>query len=163
MRALAATALASALLLAGCSSVTVEGLQRADEPREPYYEEHRGLVAPQHNETYPLEVPADAALVNATLRLLPRDGGIVPAAPGVPDAQPTAAPAQLLLEVLDPAGRAVAAGTVDPAEPLLTLLVKEIPVPGAWSVRVTGTGASGTVEGTDYGASYRLTIEILFS
>lgn len=164
MRAVPLLALALPLVLAGCAEVSIEGLQRADEPREPHYEEHRGLVAPQHNETFALEVPSDATLVNATLHLVPRGSGAVPpAAPGVPgDASPTLAPAQLLLEILDPAGRPLAAATVDPTSPDVTLLVKEIALPGKWLVRLSGSGASGTVEGADYGASYLLTMEILF-
>ena len=162
MRA-AAAFLLLAPLLAGCSGVSVEGITSADAPREPHYEEHRGLVAPQHNQTYAVEVDADATLVNATLLLVPRASGIVPAPPAMPGAAPQPAPAQLTLHVLDASGRAVAAATVDPSSPAVTLLVKEIAVPGPWSVRVAGTGASGSLDGQDYGASYVLSIEVQYA
>jgi hypothetical protein len=156
--------LVPALLAAGCANVSVEGLNDAEVPREPHYEEHRGLVAPQHNESYGVEVDAGATLVNATLRLVPRASGVVPPQPGLPGAPPTTpAPAQLTLAVLDAAGRAVAGATVDPAAPDVTLLVKEVTVPGPWTVRVSGTGASGSVDGEEYGASYLLSIEVLYA
>lgn len=157
--------LVAALLFAGCSNVSIEGLDDAEEPREPHYEEHQGLVAPQHDQSYPVQVDAGATLVNATLHLVPRASGLVP--PGQPvlpgGPVPAPAPAQLTLAVLDAEGHAVAGATVDPSSPDVTLLVKEIAPPGAWTVRVSGTGASGSVDGEDYGASYLLTIEVLYA
>lgn len=155
-------ALLAALLLAGCSAGPMERLAPAEGPREPHYEEHQGLVAPRHDQAYPFEVGADATLVNATLRLVPRSSGIVPPAPGVPDAATTAAPAQLTVALLDASGVVVASAAVDPAAPFATLLVEELSAPGAWTVRVSGTGASGSVDRQEYGASYILSIEVLY-
>lgn len=160
MRLLAA--LSASLLLAGCSGVSVEGLDDAESRREPHYEEHRGLVAPQHDERFEVQVEAGATLVNATLHLVPRASGLVAGAPAVPGPSPAPAPAQLTLHVLDAAGRAVAGATVDPSSPDVTLLVKEVTAPGLWTVRLSGAGASGSVDGQDYGASYLLSIEVVY-
>ena len=161
MRGTAVLLVALTALLAGCANVKVEGLQRSDAPREPYYAEHRDMVAPQHNKTYEVPVLDGATLVNATLHLTPRNTGIPVAAPTLPPGA-APAPAKLTLEVLDAAGRAGAAAVADPSTPNVTLPVHEITVPGAWTLRVTGGGASGSVDGQDYGAAYLLTVEVLY-
>lgn len=146
------------VLLAGCSGVRVEGLTRSDAPREPHFEEARDLVAPQHDRVYAVPVEPGATLVNVTLLLEPRTSGV--GLPGVPE---TTVPAQLTLEVLDPDGRVVAADKVDPSEPYTVLLLQAPAPEGEWTARVVGTGASGRVDGQDYGASYVLTVEVLYS
>lgn len=157
MRAVAV--LLPALLLAGCSGVRVEGLGGSEVAHEPHFEEVRDLVAPQHDRTYAVPVDPGATLVNVTLLLSPRTSGV--GLPGVPD--PTNAPAQLTLELIDADGRVVAVDKVDPSEPFATLIVESPEPAGEWTARVAGTGASGRVDGQDYGAGYVLTVEVLYS
>lgn len=147
------------LLMAGCSGVSLQGLSPSGGPGEPWYVEHRDLVAPQHNRTYDLPVDAGAALINATVRLVPQTNGL-PSGPGLP-AGAVAPPARLLLEVFDPSGRRMGEAEADPGEPTATVLVPAPAEAGSWIVRVTGTGASGRLDGQEYGASYLLSIEVL--
>lgn len=158
------------LLMAGCTGVSIQGLTPSEAPREPWYEEHRDLVAPQHSRAYEVHVTEEATLLNATVRLIPQTNG-VPTGPTAPPAAAPAttpataltppAPARLLLEVFDPSGREVGEAEADPSEPVATLLVQEPAEAGTWTVRVTGTGASGRLDGQEYGASYLLSIEVL--
>lgn len=141
-------------LTAGCASVP-EGLSPLDgneAPPEPYYWEYRSTVAPQHERTYAVNVGPRAALLNATLALESRTNGLP---------LPDAAPAQLTLALLAPSGTVVRSTQLDMQRPSASILVEEFAERGAYTLRVHGGGASGDIEGSDYGSAYVLTVEVL--
>lgn len=148
-------AVALMALSAGCTSVPEALAPLRDDAGaapEPYYWEYRATVAPQHERAYEVEVGPRAALLNATLSLESRTNGLP---------LPGAAPAQLTLALLSPSGEVVRSAQLDPQRTSASILVDEFPERGAYTLRVHGGGASGDIEGSDYGASYILSVEVL--
>lgn len=137
---------------AGCAEVEIDGLQRAEAAPPPYFKEYRASVAPDHAANYSFDVGSRAQLVNVTVRLEAEGGGLP--VPGF-------SPARLHVTLLDADGVSQAAADVDARAPNASLLVETIERRGAWSVVVDGFGASGAIEGVDYGASYVLGIEVV--
>lgn len=148
-------AVALVALSAGCTGVP-EALAPLgggpEAPPEPYYWEYRATVAPQHERSYTVEVGPRAALFNATIHLESRTNGLP---------LPGAAPAQLTLALVAPSGEVVRSAQLDPQRSSASILVEEFPERGTYTVRVHGGGASGDIEGSDYGASYVLSVEVL--
>jgi len=141
------------LLLAGCASEGGGfGFQRADAPPDPFYKEHRAVVSGPHEKLFDVPVDARAALVNVTVALDARTSGLAAGA---------VSPAQLELRLLDPAGAPLAHARVDAREPQARLVVEDV-APGLHRVEVKGLGAAQDLDGKTYGASYLLTIEILY-
>lgn len=151
----AAPLLAAVMALsAGCASAP-EGLaplKRSDGVPEPYYWEYRSTVAPRHERAYEVEIGPRATLLNATLALEQRTNGLP---------LPDASPAQLTLALLSPSGEVLRSTQLDAQRPIASILLDEFPERGAYTLRVRGAGASGELEGSDYGASYVLTVEVL--
>lgn len=149
MRALLAVALV--LPLAGCASVTLEGpLARHDTPPAEY-REFRDIIGPSYDRAYAIEIGERARAINATLTLHTR---------GEPIPAPALTPARLTLQILDPAGIALAQLEVDAANPTTGVLLEQLPARGAYELRITGNGVAGALDGADYGASYLLAVEI---
>lgn len=145
-------ALALALALPGCASEGPLGFQRDETAPEPYYKEHRELLAGEHHKDFP--VPVDAATQHVSIRaeLDTRDQGLP---------LPGTVPASLRLALLAPNGTAIAEATLDAGHPNATLEAEDL-APGRYLARVDGFGASQPVEGEAYGASYTLVAEVLY-
>ena len=151
MRAFAVLLVAA--LFAGCTQgAGLERLTGGDAPREPFYEEHRAVVAGEHDRSYAFAVEEGSALVNVTLVLDLRTNGL---------ALPERAPAQLRLELLDAADVVLDAVMLDAEHPSASLVAAPS-APGELRARVTGFGVSQAVDGSDYGAAYLLSIEVAY-
>lgn len=149
-----AAALLCALALAGCTQGGGLDLLARDAPApEPYYKEHRASVSGEHEREYAFEVQEGASVVNVTLALYARGNGLP---------LPDAAPARLDLELRDASGRVLQRAALDAQRPVASLAPEGALPAGAYVARVTGVGASQTLEGDAYGAAYALTIEVLY-
>ena len=148
---LVATLLA-ALFLAGCqASPALDRLRGGEAPPEPVFLERRAEVNATHDVRYPVEVGERAVGLNVTLRLDTR-------APSLPTLAP---PARLSVEVLSPSGVVLHAGGLDASRPAFSFATGDLPERGAYVVHVWGQGVSETLQGQGYGASYRLTMEVV--
>lgn len=145
-----ALALASALAGAGCTAsdplARSRGLAGASEP---YYKEYTGAVEPNMDRSFELAVEEGASLVNVTLALTTRSGGVASAAP---------TPAQLEVQLVAPDGSAAKKASVTAERPAAVLLL-DAPAPGAYKVRLSGSGLSGALQGSQYGATYVLILQ----
>lgn len=151
MRALALLLVVA--LGAGCTGEGIARLTGQEEPREPYYKEHRAAISGQHDASYEFPVEAGTSLVNVTLALDLRTQGI---------ALPERAPAQLRLELLDAADVLLDAVTLDAEHPTASLVAEAPSTAGTYRARVTGFGVSQAIEGDDYGAGYLLSVEVAY-
>lgn len=147
-----APALALALVTAGCTAAEPLGLSDGDTPREPYYKDYRETVAPHTERAKLFPVEEGALLANVSMVLTQRDSGLP---------LPEAAPARVHFEVIDPAGRVLGADAVDARDPFATIVLSG-PTPGDWTVRLTGTGATGVFEDASYAAEYVLSVEVVY-
>jgi hypothetical protein len=149
-----ALALALALVAAGCSAP--DGVDRlrgvADGAPEPYYKTYSGAVDPQLDKTFDLAAQSRATLVNVTLALTTRSGGVAPA--------PT--PAQLSIDLVAPDGKIAKSATVTAQQPAAVVLLNS-PAPGTYHVHLSGSGLSGALQGADYGASYVLVLQVEYA
>lgn len=150
MRALA---LLAVLALAGCASPEGIGFARDAAIPDPYYKEHRELLAGEHHRVYEVPVIEGARELRLQATLDARTNGLP-----VPDA----APASLRVALLAPDGTELAVAELDPRNPQGNMTVTA-PSPGVHLVRVDGFGASQPIEGEEYGAAYDLVAEVIYS
>lgn len=151
MRSLALALAFAFALVAGCaspSSLSPSGGAAAGAP-EPYYKQYSGAVEPNLDKSFDLAVQERATLVNVTLALATRSGGVAGAAPS---------PAQLTVELLAPDGRTAKSATVSAQDPAAVLLL-DAPHAGTYRVHLSGNGLSSALQGTQYGASYVLILQ----
>jgi hypothetical protein len=142
------------LLLAGCTGSDALGFAEGEPgPREPYYKEHRGLVAGEHAARYELPVEAGAEMANVTVLLDARTNGLP---------LPDAAPASLQVALLAPDGARVREAELDAQNPRAVLAL-EGPPAGLYVVEVRGLGAAPEVDGRTYGAAYVVGAEVLYA
>lgn len=143
------------LLLAGCTELP-ERLGSfggaSDSVPLPYYQEYQEEVLPQHERAYPVPVSERAERLNASLALTMRDSGA--GLPGSP-------PAAVAMELLDPTGAVVARAEANPQRPTASIVFEDFASSGTYTLRVTGVGASQTVDGVRYGAAYSLAVEVV--
>ena len=143
--------LLAALVLAGCaSSEKLDRLRGVETAPEPYYKQYEEDVDASVDKTYAVDVKERATVLNATLALLTRSGGVASAAPS---------PAQLTLQVTAPSGAPAGTATVDAQRPAATVRLAPPAERGAYAVRVTGAGVSGA----ELGASYVLALEVEYA
>ena len=144
----------AASLLAGCAAPEGLGFSGgSDEAREPYFAQHREVVDGEHERRFAFPVEDGAALVNVTIVMDPRTNGLP---------LPEAAPARLDVAVLSPSGEALNGAILDAQRRSATFAVPA-PVAGAHTVAIQGFGAAPEVDGERYGASYVLTIEVVYA
>jgi hypothetical protein len=150
-----ALALASALLLAGCAASDPMDTLRggAGSAPEPYYKSYSGPVDPQLDKSFDLAVEPRATVLNATVALLTRSGGVAGTAP---------TPAQLQIQLLAPDGSIAKSATVTPEQPAAVVLM-DAPAAGNYRVHLAGSGLSGALQGSDYGASYVLVLQVEYA
>lgn len=152
------SSLALAFTLALAAAITLPGCATSDKIRAAngmtgapgsYYKEYAGSVEPNLDRTFDLVVRERATLVNVTLALTTRSGGIAGAAPS---------PAQLEIRLLAPDGSPAKNTTVNAQQPAAVLLL-DAPHAGTYRVHLTGNGFSSPIAGAQYGASYVLILQ----
>jgi type IV pilus biogenesis protein CpaD/CtpE len=141
------------LALAGCTDSPLSPSRGPGAIPEPYFEEYRDDLAAQYEKTYDAPIDERAVELIASLDLAAKTAGLLDA---------PATPAKLTLAILSPDGKALRSADVDAAHPTARLDVKEFERNGVHKVRVTGDGFSTQATGGDVGASYALSIEILY-
>lgn len=143
-----------AAVSAGCTQGEGLGpLAGADEPREPHFEEHRAALSPDHDVDYPFAVDAGASLVNVTLLLETWRHGLP---------LPGESPAQVRIALVDAAGTLVEEAVLDGTQRTASLVASAPSAAGTYHAQVRGFGLSQPIEGDEYGAAYRLTIEVAY-
>lgn len=148
-----AVAILLPMVLAGCATQDGLGFAQDARPPDPYYKEHRALLAGEHHEVYEVPVNEGARELNVSATLRTRDNGLP--SPGV-------APASLRVQIIAPDGAPLAERTIDAREGSASLVLTELPGAGAYLVRVDGVGASQPIDGEEYGAEYLLVAEVLY-
>ena len=120
---------------------------------EPYYKQLSGSIDPGLDKSFDLLVRDRAALVNVTLALATRSGGLASGAPS---------PAQADVALVAPDGSVAKKATVSAQQPAAVLLL-DAPSAGAYKVHLTGMGLAPEVQGTGYGTTYVLILQIEYS
>lgn len=151
VRALPAIVILSAL--AGCTGAPLTPSGGTGAAPEPYFESYRDDLGAQYERTYDAPIDERAVELVASLNLTAKAAGLL----GAP-----ATPARLTLSILAPDGTILRSADLDASRPAARLDVKDFERNGLHKVRVAGDGFSTQAAGGDVGASYLLTIEILY-
>lgn len=146
-------ALSLALFASGCAGAgeRVEALRGGDAPREPYYKEWRAVLEREHDRRHEFPVEEGASALRVAFNMSGRANGLP---------LPQEAPARVTVEVLDARGEALGRFVADPPRPALDVTLPGPLAGGTYAVRVQGLGVSHDLEGSSYGASYVLAVEV---
>lgn len=147
-----ALAIALAVTSAGCAERAggaLDELRGTAGAPEPYFMEYREPVAPQHNASYDVPVGGGALALQVNVDLVSPSEGL-PAA------------ATLRVDLVGPEGSVLATRLVDARTPAASLGLTQMP-PGGYIVRVTGGGLPDLHDEARTGASYVLTVEVVYA